>query len=126
MLILLTLQLVWTKANGQEGQKLFNDHCGICHDYSKVMTGPPITFISDYKDFEWFVSFKRNPLKFYATDEDRYTRLMLDYYSVIYGIDPPVDLSEAELRQIWDFLIELQSQTIRHGVTDSLRQSWVK
>ena len=118
---ILFLTLVTITVSAQSGEKLFEEHCSACHLTTKPMTGPPLAFISDYKDFEWFYDFKKNPVSYYKTDKDKYTSNMLDYWYRMSGIDPPVELSKEELRQIWDFLKDLKSTSVRHAKTDSLR-----
>jgi len=126
ILIILSISLISIKTSAQAGEELFKANCTACHSLTERMTGPPLTFISDYKDFEWFYDFKVNPLSFYKTEKDKYTTRMLDYWTPRCGLDPPVDLSKEEIKQIWDFLKDLKSVSIRHAETDSLRQSWSK
>lgn len=121
-----TINSFWTVTLAQDGKTIFDGQCGECHNYSEPMIGPPITFISDYKNFEWFLDFTRDPVSYNQTDKDQYTKLMLDHYRPLYGIQPPIKLTEEELRLIWGFLIDLKSKTTSDLETDSLRQSWVK
>ncbi|NEN25292.1 hypothetical protein G3O08_17485 [Cryomorpha ignava] len=116
----------WNVAAAQDGKNLFDGQCGTCHNYAVQMIGPPITFISDYKSFDWFVDFTKDPISYNRTDKDEYTRLMLDHYLPFYGVHPPVKLTDEELSLIWNFLIGLKTKTTEDLETDSLRKSWVK
>ena len=111
---------------GQLGEELFEANCSICHSHDKVMTGPPITYISDYKGFDWFYEFLKSPYSFWKADEDDYTSQMLEYYYPIYALHPPSKLKHTELKLIWDYIIEIEQTVEKHQQTDSLRQSWIK
>jgi hypothetical protein len=110
----------------QSGEELFEANCSICHSHEKVMTGPPITYISEYKDFDWFFEFLQAPYSFWEADNDTYTTQMLQYYYPIYALHPPSKLDETELKLIWDYIIEIEQTVEKHNQTDSLRQSWNK
>jgi hypothetical protein len=90
------------------------------------MTGPPITFISDFKDFDWFADFLDNPYEMFNSEKDEYTNQMLAYYVPIYALHPPTKLNKAQLRLIWDYILEIQSDYSVNQTVDSLRKSWKK
>ena len=110
----------------QTGEVLFQENCSICHGHSEMMTGPPITYISDFKDFEWFVEFLSDPYEMFKAEKDEYTNKMLAYYIPVYALHPPSKLNREELRLVWDYILAIQSDYSKNQMVDSLRNSWKK
>ncbi|MFK7756180.1 MAG: hypothetical protein AB8B53_04530 [Flavobacteriales bacterium] len=125
-LVFLLVSAVSTNTVSEKGEKLFSDYCAVCHLPAQVLAGPPITFISDFKDLEWFIDYKSDPLKYSKSDIDTYTSNMLEYWIPTMAIEPPSNLSTTELTEIYLYLEELKLVTAPNEKIDSLRLTWLE
>lgn len=100
-LLLITQPLVRNPAMAQEGEKLFKQNCGACHQMGKRLVGPDLTGITDRQPKAWIESFVKSSQTMIKAGDPEAVARFKEFNEMVM---PDQDLSVAEIDQIIEYL----------------------
>lgn len=100
-LLLITQPLVRTPAMAQEGEKLFKQNCGACHQMGKRLVGPDLTGITDRQTEEWIKAFIKSSQTVIKSGDPEAVAIFKEYNELLM---PDQNLSAGEIDQVIGYL----------------------
>lgn len=111
------------RTNAQDGQRIFETKCAVCHDLGKQLkVGPGLSGVTERRDEDWLVKFIKNPQAVWDSG-DEYALNLLDEYKGVKMISNP-DLEDEDIKAVLNYiasyvpepekLIDLASEEFTH------------
>ena len=114
----------------KNGEKLFTQHCGSCHNFRQGGIGPQLAGITDSARVSWIIEFIRSPKELIDAGEHRAAMLFTKYKSYMPGFP---SFSKDEMQSLIAFLHsrkkeggpqkDIDPDAVSNPVTDSIALS---
>jgi mono/diheme cytochrome c family protein len=92
----------WLIGSAQNGEKLFRSNCASCHKTTKEkLVGPGLEGVTDRRDMDWLLEWTKNSQAMVEEGDKQAVKLYEEYNQQVM---PSQDLTEDEIRAIYDFI----------------------
>jgi mono/diheme cytochrome c family protein len=105
---LLFFAFSWSKADVENGKKLFNGRCASCHAVDKKVVGPALAGIETRRDEAWLIKWIRNSQDVVKSGDAYAVKLFNEYNKSVMTAFP--DLSDNDIRDILAYIKEEASK----------------